>query len=53
MSSDLRTILYMMIIIIIIIIILLVITFMQDIYNYVPKTNQVSRVYIVAAILYM
>jgi hypothetical protein len=36
-----------------IIIIILVITFMQGIYNYIPETNQVSRVYSVAAVLYL
>jgi hypothetical protein len=36
-----------------IIIIILVITFMQGIYNYIPETNRVSRVYSVAAILYL
>ena len=41
------------IIIIIIIIIILVITIMQDIYNYIPETNHVSRVYTVAAVLYL
>jgi hypothetical protein len=41
----------MPIIIIIIIIIILVITFMQGMYNYIPETNQVSRVYSVAAVL--
>ena len=57
---------YFIIIIIIIIIIILVITFMQGIYNYipvkylltyllhgVPETNHVSRVYSVAAVLYL
>jgi len=39
--------------IIIITIILLLITYMQDIYNYVPETNHVSRVYSVAAVLYV
>jgi hypothetical protein len=39
--------------IIIVIIIILVITFMQDIYNYLPETNHVSRVYIVADVLYL
>jgi len=39
--------------IIIIIIIILVITFMQSIYNYIPETNHVSRVYRVAAVLYL
>ena len=34
-------------------IIILVITFMQGIYNYIPETNHVSRVYSVAAILYL
>jgi len=33
-------------------IIILVITFMQGIYNYIPETNHVSRVYSVAAVLY-
>jgi hypothetical protein len=41
------------IIIIIIIIIILVITFMHGIYNYVPETNHVFRVYSVAAVLYL
>ena len=41
------------IITIIIIIIILVITIMQDIYNYIPETNHVSRVYTVAAVLYL
>ena len=38
---------------IIIIIIILVFSFMQDIYNYTPETNHVSRVYCVAAVLYL
>ena len=37
----------------IIIIIILVITFMQGIYNYIPETNRPSRVYSVAAVLYL
>ena len=41
------------VIIIIIVIIILVITFMHAIYNYIPKTNNVPRVYIVAAVLYL
>jgi hypothetical protein len=41
------------IIIIITIIIIFVITFMQDIYNYIPETSHVSRVYSVAAVLYV
>ena len=41
------------IIIIIIIIITLVITFMQGVYNYIPETNHVSRVYSVADVLYL
>ena len=39
--------------IIIIIIILVIITFTQGIYNYIPETNHVSRVYSVAAFLYI
>jgi hypothetical protein len=31
---------------------ILVVTFMQGIYNYIPATNHVSRVYSVAAVLY-
>ena len=31
----------------------LVITFMHDIYNYIPATKHVSRVYNVAAVLYL
>ena len=41
------------IIIIIIIIIIIVFTFTQCIYNYIPETNHISRVYIVAAVLYL
>jgi hypothetical protein len=40
-------------IIIIIIIIIFVITCMQGIYTYIPETNNVSRVYSVAAVLYL
>jgi len=43
----------LIIIIIIIIIIIHVITFMQGIYNYIPETNHVYRVYSVAAVLYL
>jgi hypothetical protein len=32
---------------------MLVITFMQSIYNYIPETNHVCRVYSVAAVLYL
>jgi hypothetical protein len=39
--------------IIIIITTTLVITFMQDIYNYIPETNHVSRVHSIAAVLYV
>jgi hypothetical protein len=35
------------------IIIVPVITFMHGIYNYVPETNHVSRLYSVAAVLYI
>ena len=38
-------------IIIIIIIIMLAITFMHGIYNYIPETNHVSRVYSFVAVL--
>jgi len=39
--------------IIIIIIIILVITFMKSIYSLIPETNHVSRVYSVAAVLFL
>jgi hypothetical protein len=38
---------------IIIVIIILVITCMQGIYNYIPETNHASRVYSIAAVLYL
>jgi hypothetical protein len=41
------------IIIVIIVIIILVITFVQGFYNYIPEINYVSRVYSVAAVLYL
>jgi hypothetical protein len=44
---------FFVVIIIIIIIITLVIIFMQDIYNYIPETNNISMVYSVAAVLYL
>jgi len=50
---DLRMADYRIIIIIIIIIIILVITFIQGIYNYISEPNHVSRVYSVAAVLYL
>jgi len=34
-------------------VLLYVITFIEDIYNYIPETNHVSRVYSVAAALYL
>jgi hypothetical protein len=39
--------------IITIIIIMPVITFMQGIYNYIPETNHVAKVYSVPAVLYL
>jgi len=47
------TVIIIIIIIIILIIINRVITFMWDIYKYIPETNNVSRVYNVAAVLYL
>jgi len=44
---------YGIIFIIIIIIIIIIITFRQGIYNYIPETNHVSRVYSFAAVLYL
>jgi hypothetical protein len=35
----------------IVVIIIIIITFMHGIYNYIPETKDVSRVYSVAAIL--
>ena len=39
--------------IIIIVVVIFVITFIQGIYNYIPETNHVSRVYSVASGLYL
>jgi hypothetical protein len=39
--------------IIIIIIIIIIITFMRGIYNYMPETTRIYRVYSVAAVLYL
>ena len=41
------------VVIIIIIIIISIFTFMQGIYNYIPATNHVSRVYSIVALLYL
>jgi len=44
---------YFIIIIIIIIVIIIFVISVQGIYNYIPETNHVSRVYSVAAVLYL
>jgi len=44
---------FFIVVVIVIIIIIFVITFIQGIYNYIPETNHVSRVYCVAAVLYL
>ena len=49
----LHCVIIIIIVVIIIIIIIPVITVMQGIYNYIPETNHVSRVYSVAAVLYL
>ena len=41
------------IIVVVVVVVVLVITFMQSVYNYVPETKHVSRVYSVAAVLYL
>jgi hypothetical protein len=41
------------VVVIIIVVVILVITFMQGFYNYLPETNPVSRVYSVAAVLFL
>ena len=38
---------------IVVIIIIIIILLMQDIYIYIPDTNHVSRVYSVAAVMYL
>jgi len=52
-SVTIIIIIIIIIIVIISIIIIIIIAFMRGIYNYLPETKQVSRVYIVAAILYL
>ena len=37
----------------VVVILLIIIILMQGIYNYIPQTNHVSRVYSVAAVLYL
>ena len=49
--TQLQLINIIIIIIIIIIIFIIIITFMQDIYTYIPETNCVSKEYSVAALL--
>ena len=41
------------VVVVVVIIIMLFITFMQDIYNYIPENNHIPRVYSVAAVLYL
>ena len=36
-----------------VVVVVVVLTFMQGIYNYIPETNLASRVYSVAAVLYL
>jgi predicted PurR-regulated permease PerM len=40
------------VVVVVVVIITLVMTFMQSIYNYIPASNHVSRVYNVAAVMY-
>ena len=43
----------MMVVIVVVAVLFFVITFMQSIYNYIPEINHISRVYSVAAVLYL
>jgi len=52
MPSGRQQLISLPIIIIIIIIIILAITLMQGIYNYIPETSHVLRIYSVATVLY-
>ena len=52
-AALIRIIIIIIIIIIVIIIIIIVITCTQGIYNQIPETRRVSRVYSVAAVLYL
>jgi len=52
-GRSVTSVIIIIIIIIIILIIILVISFMHDIYNYIPETNPVSRVYTVAPVPYL
>jgi len=40
-------------VVVILVVLVLVISFMLGIYNYIPETNHVSRVYSVATVLYL
>jgi uncharacterized membrane protein len=39
--------------IVVVVVVIIIIILMQVIYNYIPETNHVSRVYSVAAVLYL
>jgi hypothetical protein len=41
------------VVVVVVVVIILVITFMHGIYSYIPETNHVSRIYCVAAVLYI
>ena len=43
----------MVVVVVVAVVVVVFITFMQGICNYIPETNQVSRVYSVAAVLYL
>ena len=43
---------FFVVVVVVVIITIFVITFIQGIYNHIPETNHVSRVYCVAAVLH-
>jgi hypothetical protein len=45
-------ILLLLLLLVVVVVVVVVVTFVHGIYNYIPETNHVSRVYCVAAILY-
>ena len=49
----LKIIIIIIIIVVVVVVVIFVKIFMQGIYSYIPKTNSVSRVHNVAAVLYL
>ena len=52
-NSILLLLLLLVVVVVVVVVVVFVITFMQDIYNYIPEANHISAVYSAAAVRYL